>query len=100
MAQTPGKKYLIPSEDSSTTVIGDCPEQSSRVGTSGYPRGTSSSNRDSTVNLDIDMSETKAEELRYSEFPPFRFSAEFKNIRTLKVPFYYVGRGPFAGDDD
>ncbi|KAF8246725.1 hypothetical protein K440DRAFT_320567 [Wilcoxina mikolae CBS 423.85] len=85
MGRTPGRKYLIPSEDSSTTVIGDCPEQSPRVGTSGNPRGTSSGNRDSIVNLDLDISETEAEEeLRYSEFPPFRFSAEFKNIRTLK----------------
>jgi len=96
MGRTPGRKYPIPSEDSSTTVIGDCPEQSPRVGTSRHPRGTSG-NRDSTLNLDLDISDIEAgEELRYSEFPPFRFSAEFKNIRTLKVLFCYVGRSPFT----
>lgn len=82
----PGRKYLVPSEDSSTTVIGDCPEQSPRVGTSGHPRGSSVGPGDPTLNGDADAKETEAgEEVRYSEFPPFRFSAEFKSIRSLKV---------------
>lgn len=83
----PGRKHVVPSEDSSTTVIGDCPEQSPRVGASGHPRGSSAGPGDPAApNGDPDDKETEAgEEVRYSEFPPFRFSAEFKSIRSLKA---------------
>jgi len=98
--QKPKRKYFIPTEDSSTTVIGDYPEQTPHVSVSGrgQPRGdTTSGNNNSnnnntaavsastTVNPDSGSKESgNGDEIRYSDFPPFRFSAEFKNIRCLK----------------
>jgi len=102
------RKYFIPTEDSSTMVIGDYPEQTPHVSVSGrgQPRGgatlggnNSSSNDNaapstptsastSTSTAANPDSSSKAsgngDEIRYSDFPPFRFSAEFKNIRCLK----------------
>ncbi|KAI5817790.1 hypothetical protein BZA77DRAFT_352388 [Pyronema omphalodes] len=71
----PARRYIIPSEDSSTTVIGDCPEPPTR-------RSASPSEGTKTT-LDSLASET-GEEIRYSEFPPFRFSVEFKSTASLK----------------
>ncbi|KAI5849823.1 hypothetical protein BZA05DRAFT_401660 [Tricharina praecox] len=97
--QKPKRKYFIPTEDSSTTVIGDYPEQTPHVSVSGrgQPRGgasgnNNSSNNDTTAvstsavaNPDSGSKESgNGDEIRYSDFPPFRFSAEFKNIRCLK----------------
>jgi hypothetical protein len=78
----PGKKYYIPTEDSSTTVIGDYPPTEQPVRVHHRPD-------DSKLSADIDDKDPQrpgeaGEELRYSDFPPFRFSAEFKNIRALK----------------
>lgn len=86
------RKYYIPTEDS-TTVIGDCPEQPPQVivsqrgvrggnSTTSLPTDTSI-NEASTDGKDTDSSEV-GEELCYSDFPPFRFSAEFRSVRTLK----------------
>lgn len=95
------RRYYIPTEDS-TTVIGDCPEQPPQVIVSqrGLPRSsaaaattaaTSDSTTSNTPSTTLPSSEAKesdgastGDELRYSNFPPFRFSAEFKSVRTLK----------------
>lgn len=76
------RKYYIPTEDT-TTVIGDCPEQCQHVivsnqGPKRLARGD---------NLGAEGGEAAVpiiEELRYSEFPPFRFAAEFRSVRSLK----------------
>lgn len=84
------RKYYIPTEDT-TTVIGDCQDtpqhlvvshpvhraSTSRAseGQTGTERTGGDEDRDSSIPF---------EELRYSEFPPFRFSAEFKSVRSLK----------------
>lgn len=81
----PEKKYFIPIEDSSTTVIGDCPEQTHHTGTPGRTHARGSSMVPNVVTLDdAKESEAVSEETRYSQFPPFRFSAEFRGIRALK----------------
>ncbi|KAL7276894.1 hypothetical protein RUND412_000085 [Rhizina undulata] len=83
------RKYYIPTEDT-TTVIGDCPDHSQHVVVSQpSARGTVASRptEQSTESSGDDkdsMTPPVPEELRYSEFPPFRFSAEFRNVRTLK----------------
>ncbi|KAA8904892.1 hypothetical protein FN846DRAFT_18857 [Sphaerosporella brunnea] len=83
-----GRRYYIPTEDSSTTVIGDCPPAELPPHQNSANRGNHRGlppNTDDKLTAEIEEKETEAgEELRYSEFPPFRFSAEFKNIRCLK----------------
>lgn len=79
------RKYYIPTEDT-TTVIGDCPEQCQHVILSNQAppkraegtQGLHSLTSDGGANVPV------IEELRYSEFPPFRFSAEFRSVRSLK----------------
>ncbi|KAI5790389.1 hypothetical protein FPQ18DRAFT_390794 [Pyronema domesticum] len=71
----PARRYLIPSEDSSTTVIGDCPEPPTRRSAS-PAEGTKSTLEASTAE--------SGEDVRFSEFPPFRFSVEFKSTASLK----------------
>ena len=80
-------QYYIPIEDSSTTVIGDCPEQThASSSVSGRVNGRSSGSSHVTSHTADDGKETEAvgEEVRYSQFPPFRFAAEFRGIRALK----------------
>ena len=85
------RKYYIPTEDS-TTVIGDSPEQTPpQLLPSRGPRATSGPGEvpatlerpPSSDGKEVDTLPA-CEELRYSEFPPFRFSVEFRSIRTLK----------------
>ncbi|RPB14046.1 hypothetical protein P167DRAFT_572968 [Morchella conica CCBAS932] len=78
------RKYYIPTEDT-TTVIGDCPEQCLIVSNQGGP-GPKRVARGAD-HLGVEGADTSApivQELRYSEFPPFRFSAEFRSVRSLK----------------
>ncbi|KAI5778378.1 hypothetical protein EDC01DRAFT_719380 [Geopyxis carbonaria] len=81
-------RYYIPTEDS-TTVIGDCPEQPPQVIVSQRGVTRNPTSNDSVLNPTLPKtnnteSGTHPTELRYSQFPPFRFSAEFKSVRTLK----------------
>ncbi|KAF8420195.1 hypothetical protein EV426DRAFT_249115 [Tirmania nivea] len=91
------KRYLIPTEDS-TIVIGDhmaLPDQppGSTHPLLNQPRGVRallhgqeltvaamSGNGNNSLMMDL----AQREELRYSNFPPFRFSAEFHGVRGLK----------------
>jgi len=91
------KRYLIPTEDS-TIVIGDhmaLPDQplGSTHPLLSQPRGARallhgqeltvaamSGNGNNSLMMDL----VQREELRYSNFPPFRFSAEFRGVRGLK----------------
>lgn len=90
------KRYLIPTEDS-TIVIGDhmaLPDQpSGTLPLLTQPRGARAllHGQESSVaamsgngNNSIMMDLAQREELRYSNFPPFRFSAEFRGVRGLK----------------
>jgi hypothetical protein len=70
----PARRYVIPSEDSSTTVIGDCPEPPTR-------RAASPAEGTKTT---IETAAESGEDVRFSEFPPFRFSVEFKSTASLK----------------
>lgn len=82
-------KYYIPTEDT-TTVIGDCQDAPQHVVVS-QPAHRVSTTRLVETQASSEPSEegrstpaNSVEELRYSEFPPFRFSAEFKSVRSLK----------------
>lgn len=79
------RKYYIPTEDT-TTVIGDCPEQCQHVIVSNQapPKRAEGAHGTHTLTSDNGASVPIIEELRYSEFPPFRFSAEFRSVRSLK----------------
>lgn len=81
------RKYYIPTEDT-TTVIGDCPEQCQHVIVSNQaPPKRASETHGLGAHLGTDDASASVpivEELRYSEFPPFRFSAEFRSVRSLK----------------
>ena len=91
------KRYLIPTEDS-TIVIGDhtaLPDQppGSAHPLLNQPRGARAllHGQELTVaamsgngNHSLMMDLAQREELRYSNFPPFRFSAEFRGVRGLK----------------
>lgn len=91
------KKYLIPTEDS-TIVIGDhmaLPDQPpGSLPLINQPRGAKtlfhgqeltiaaiSGNGNNSLMMDL---AAQREEIRYSYFPPFRFSAEFRGVRGLK----------------
>ncbi|PWW72593.1 hypothetical protein C7212DRAFT_301486 [Tuber magnatum] len=84
------RKYYIPTEDT-TTVIGDCQDTPQHLVVS-HPAHRTSTSRSSECQAGAERaggdedrdSSTPFEELRYSEFPPFRFSAEFKSVRSLK----------------
>ena len=90
------QRYWIPTEDS-TIIIGDhmaLPEQSSATTPqSRIPRpmnnpdfavGTISGNGNTSMMMDRDPPFPPREDLCFSTFPPFRFSAEFRNVRALK----------------
>ncbi|KAG0644778.1 hypothetical protein HOY80DRAFT_389974 [Tuber brumale] len=84
------RKYYIPTEDT-TTVIGDCQDTPQHLVVS-HPVHRASTSRASECQAGAERagggedrdSSLPFEELRYSEFPPFRFSAEFKSVRNLK----------------
>ncbi|KAG0124123.1 hypothetical protein HOY82DRAFT_201583 [Tuber indicum] len=84
------RKYYIPTEDT-TTVIGDCQDTPQHLAVS-HPVHRASASRASECQAGAERtgggeerdSSIPFEELRYSEFPPFRFSAEFKSVRSLK----------------
>ncbi|RPB20931.1 hypothetical protein L211DRAFT_490291 [Terfezia boudieri ATCC MYA-4762] len=91
------KRYIIPTEDS-TIVIGDHMALPDQPLGSTYPllnqlRGSRtllhgqeltvaamSGNGNNSLMMDL----AQREELKYSNFPPFRFSAEFRGVRGLK----------------
>lgn len=79
------RKYYIPTEDT-TTVIGDCPEQCQHVivPNQAPPKRAEGAHGAHALTSDNGTNVPIIEELRYSEFPPFRFSAEFRSVRSLK----------------
>ncbi|TGZ79540.1 hypothetical protein EX30DRAFT_321084 [Ascodesmis nigricans] len=84
------RKYYIPTEDS-TTVIGDCPDQPPQVIVSqrGLPRNAATLTNTSVPTAlgkesELSTAPTPGEFKCYSQFPPFRFSAEFRGVKSLK----------------
>lgn len=81
--------YLVPTEDSTTIIAGD---HTDGHGSNGRNSGLKNSLSEATATLRLDSDDTippiqdgyDPKEIRYSTFPPFRFSAEFRSIKTLR----------------